>query len=431
MKAMLAIRCLAAAASFLFGATAHGAELRGHGGPVRSIAIAPDGQTAITGSFDAKAIIWSLETGEAQQVLLFHESQVNAVAALPQGRYATAGADGRIAIWEAGRSTPVSVLHGHDGPVVALAVAPDGSTLASASWDASVRLWPLSGAPSRILKGHHGNVNAVTFLSDGTLASAGYDAAIILWPPGHDAAPMRISMPGPLNALVTVPGDRLLAAGADGTLRQIDRRGAIVAEVRVSTGPLIALAATADKRYIAASAIREGIVLLDSRTLKPVNTLGGAGVATVWALAFARGERTLLTGGADTIISEWDVETGRRLGTSAAIQADLMSEYAGNPDAEIFRACIACHTLGPEDGNRAGPTLHGIFGRKIAALADYPYSPAFRRMDIVWTPETVSKLFELGPSIYTPGTKMPNQTINDPEDRAALIRFLQSETRRD
>lgn len=95
------------------------------------------------------------------------------------------------------------------------------------------------------------------------------------------------------------------------------------------------------------------------------------------------------------------------------------------------RACIACHTLGPEDGNRAGPTLHGIFGRKIAALADYPYSPAFRRMDIVWTPETVSKLFELGPSIYTPGTKMPNQTINDPEDRAALIRFLQSETRRD
>lgn len=431
MKAMLAIRCLVAAASFLFGATAHGAELRGHGGPVRSIAIAPDGQTAITGSFDTKAIIWSLETGEAQQVLLFHESQVDAVAALPRGRYASAGADGRIAIWEAGRSAPVSVLHGHDGPVVALAVAPDGSTLASASWDTSVRLWPLSGAAPRILKGHHGNVNAVTFLSDGTLASAGYDAAIILWPPGQDAAPMRISMPGPLNALVTMPGDRLLAAGADGTLRQLDRSGAIVAEVRVSSGPLIALAATADEKYIAASAIREGIVLLDSRTLKPVHTLGSAGVAPVWALAFPRRARTLLAGGADNIISEWDVETGRRLGTSAAIQADLMSEYAGNPDAEVFRACIACHTLGPEDGNRAGPTLHGIFGRRIASLAGYPYSPAFRRMDIVWTPETVSKLFELGPSIYTPGTKMPEQTINDPEDRAALIRFLQAETRRD
>jgi cytochrome c len=49
-------------------------------------------------------------------------------------------------------------------------------------------------------------------------------------------------------------------------------------------------------------------------------------------------------------------------------------------------------------------------------------------MDIVWMPETVSKLFELGPSQYTPGTKMPEQTISDPGDRAALIRFLQAET---
>jgi cytochrome c2 len=27
--------------------------------------------------------------------------------------------------------------------------------------------------------------------------------------------------------------------------------------------------------------------------------------------------------------------------------------------AEIFRACVACHTLGAEQANRAGPTLGG------------------------------------------------------------------------
>ena len=96
-----------------------------------------------------------------------------------------------------------------------------------------------------------------------------------------------------------------------------------------------------------------------------------------------------------------------------------MARYAGNPDAEVFRACIACHTLDPDDGDRAGPTLHGIFGRRIASVPGYHYSPAFREMDIVWTPETVSKLFELGPSQYTRGTKMPEQTISDRGDRAA------------
>jgi cytochrome c len=45
-------------------------------------------------------------------------------------------------------------------------------------------------------------------------------------------------------------------------------------------------------------------------------------------------------------------------------------------------------------------------------------------MNIVWTPETVAKLFEVGPNAYTPGTKMPEQRIGSPEDRKALTDFL-------
>jgi cytochrome c len=47
----------------------------------------------------------------------------------------------------------------------------------------------------------------------------------------------------------------------------------------------------------------------------------------------------------------------------------------------------------------------------------------------VWTPETVAKLFEVGPATYTPGTKMPEQRIASPEDRDALVRFLEKATR--
>jgi cytochrome c len=42
----------------------------------------------------------------------------------------------------------------------------------------------------------------------------------------------------------------------------------------------------------------------------------------------------------------------------------------------------------------------------------------------VWTPETVAKMFEVGPMTYTPGTKMPEQTIGSAEDRKALVEFL-------
>ena len=76
----------------------------------------------------------------------------------------------------------------------------------------------------------------------------------------------------------------------------------------------------------------------------------------------------------------------------------------------------------------AGPTLEGLYGRRIASLPGYRFSDALKGMDIVWTPETVSKLFELGPNAYTPGTKMPEQRIGSAEDRKALTDFLRRAT---
>jgi cytochrome c len=109
--------------------------------------------------------------------------------------------------------------------------------------------------------------------------------------------------------------------------------------------------------------------------------------------------------------------------------ADPLAAYAGDHGAEVFRACVACHTLGAGQGNRAGPTLAGIFGRRIATAPDYNFSEALKRLDIVWTPETISQLFEIGPAAYTPGTKMPEQRISSEQDRAALVQFLERATK--
>jgi cytochrome c len=108
---------------------------------------------------------------------------------------------------------------------------------------------------------------------------------------------------------------------------------------------------------------------------------------------------------------------------------DPLAAFAGDAGAEVFRACVACHTLRADEGMRAGPTLAGIFGRRIATLPGYDFSDALKRLDIVWTPETVSKLFELGPATYTPGTKMPEQRIGSAADRAALVEFLERATK--
>src|SRR5271165_6122818 len=130
------------------------AQLRGHGGPIRALAVSADGTTVLSGSFDASAIRWSLREDIAAQVLRLHESAVNAVALLNDGRGVTAGADAIIGIWTPGKPAPDAILRGHEGPIVALAVSPDGAILASASWDRTVRLWPLASGLAVVLEGH-------------------------------------------------------------------------------------------------------------------------------------------------------------------------------------------------------------------------------------------------------------------------------------
>ncbi|QOG22446.1 hypothetical protein FOM02_39340 [Bradyrhizobium sp. SEMIA] len=400
------------------------AQLAGHGGPVRAIAVSADGKTILSGSFDTAAIRWSLATESAEQVLRFHSGAVNAAAFLGDGRMATAGADGQIAIWTPGRLQPDLVVAGHTGPIVGLAVSPDGSKLASASWDHTVRISSLSDGGTSVLEGHSQGVNGVAFAPDGkSLVSVGYDLTVCIWPlPG--GSPEIVTMPAPLNALAIAPDGEILTGAADGKLRMMTADGKVNGEVMVGARPIVALAISQDGVLIAAGAIDGTVAIVDRKARNVMRTIAGFG-APVWSVAFLPDGTTLLTGGADGKIRRWNALTGAAIGSSVlGTPVDPLASYAGDHGAEIFRACVACHTLSEAEVQRAGPTLAGLFGRKIASLPGYHFSDALKAMDIVWTPETVSRLFEIGPNAYTPGTKMPEQHIGSAEDRRALTDFL-------
>jgi cytochrome c len=324
---------------------------------------------------------------------------------------------------------PDRVLEGHRGPIAALAVSPDGSSIASASWDRTVRLWPLVGGAPRIFEGHEQNVNGVAFAPDGSaLVSAGYDATVRIWPLAGTDSAIVAALSSPLNALTVAPDGEIAAAGANGTLYFISLAGELRGSLSAAATPVVALALSRDGAWLAAASIGGPVALVDRKARAIARELTGPGLP-VWSAAFLPDGSSLLTGGADRMIRRWDRESGALLGTNPTSAADdPLAAFAGDPGARVFRACVACHTLSTEVGNRAGPTLHGVFGRHIASLPDYNYSEALRRLDIVWTPETVAKLFEIGPARYTPGTKMPEQRIGSAEDREALVKFLERVT---
>jgi cytochrome c len=244
-----------------------------------------------------------------------------------------------------------------------------------------------------------------------------------IWPL-DGSAPTIVTLPTPLSAVAVAPDGEIVAAGANGMLYFLDAAGQQKGEVQASPTPVISVSVSADGAFVAAAGIRGSVAVIERAARKLARTLVGPGLP-VWSVAFLPDSRTMITGGTDRMVRRWDAVTGEHIGAvTMGAPEDPLAAYAGDPGAEIFRACVACHTLSPDEGNRAGPTLAGIFGRRIAALPGYNFSDALKKLDIVWTPETVAKLFEIGPAAYTPGTKMPEQRIGSAADRKALTDFL-------
>ena len=92
----------------------------------------------------------------------------------------------------------------------------------------------------------------------------------------------------------------------------------------------------------------------------------------------------------------------------------------------VFKKCAACHSVEPV--NRVGPTLAGIVGRPIAAVADYNYSAAMQAFadgGRVWNEAQIAE-YLLSPKAVVPGTRMTFAGLKKIEDIANLIAYLRA-----
>ena len=93
--------------------------------------------------------------------------------------------------------------------------------------------------------------------------------------------------------------------------------------------------------------------------------------------------------------------------------------------AALFRACIACHSLKP-DQNMTGPSLAGIWGRKAGSVGSFDrYSPALKSSDIVWDENSLDAWLK-SPKSLVPQNRMIFPGMSDPRQRADLIAFLKT-----
>ena len=88
-----------------------------------------------------------------------------------------------------------------------------------------------------------------------------------------------------------------------------------------------------------------------------------------------------------------------------------------------FRRCAACHQVGPDAGNRIGPHLNGIVGRRVATVEGFRYSRAMAASEFAWDEDELAR-FLANPRQAMPGTAMVFVGVRDEAEIANLIAFL-------
>ena len=317
---------------------------------------------------------------------------------------------------------------------MSLVLSNDGALLASASWDGSVGLWPTDGGEPAFLTGHSGPVNDVAFSDDGSqLYSASADGSIRLWDVANAQERQRVVEHGfGVNEIEINEAEGWLAYGAvDGGTRVLDMAtGETLADLTLERRPILSMAQSDASKLLAVGDGEGYIMVVDTMEWRIARDFRATERGPVWALAFSNDGTNIHAGGLDPRMYSWPIDA---MGDMDPMQTGNPSflakaETMPNGERQFMRKCSICHTLTEGSARRAGPSLYDVFGRKAGTVPDYTYSDALTGSSIIWDDTTIDALFEIGPDLYIPGTKMPVQRITGAQDRADLVTYLRKET---
>jgi WD40 repeat protein len=295
--------------------------LRGHQHVVFSVAFSPDGSRIASGSRDATARVWDVETGSEVATLIGHCNQVQDVAFLDNDRLLSASgnpeikaSDGKVIgetdytvrLWSIPDEIELACSVQHDDMIHTIAVSPDKSQIISGDTSGIIRSWPTSNwSEIRRIPAHTSSVRALVHGPHNILSCAN-DGDVVIWLPG-DLVPQGTfsSLGGNVWDMDLSPGGDRLAIAQDHVSVFDLKRGAEV--LRIEAPVVYGIGWTTDGKQLVGGVGDGSIRVWDAKDGSELSRLTGH-EGPVTCIAICPRGRKFASGSMDGTVRLWTLD---------------------------------------------------------------------------------------------------------------------------